>query len=66
MVAEGAAHMYFRSGPTWEWDSAAGQAILEAAGGAVFNGPEPLNYNKPTLKNDDGFLCLANTSLKPD
>lgn len=65
MVAEGKAHMYYRSGPTWEWDSAAGQAILEGAGGLVLNGPAPLNYNKPTLKNDDGFLCLASEALKP-
>jgi 3'(2'),5'-bisphosphate nucleotidase/tRNA threonylcarbamoyl adenosine modification protein (Sua5/YciO/YrdC/YwlC family) len=34
-VAEGEADIYARFGPTMEWDSAAGQAIVEAAGGAV-------------------------------
>jgi 3'(2'),5'-bisphosphate nucleotidase len=35
MLAEGAADVYPRYGPTCEWDTAAGQAILEAAGGRV-------------------------------
>jgi len=49
-VAEGAAHLYPRFGRTMEWDTAAGQAILQAAGGKVLtpNG-EPFLYNK----NDD-------------
>ena len=32
-IAEGAADIYPRHGPTMEWDIAAGQAVLEAAGG---------------------------------
>ena len=35
LVAEGTADVYPRYGPTCEWDTAAGQAILEAAGGRV-------------------------------
>jgi 3'(2'),5'-bisphosphate nucleotidase len=35
MLAEGSADVYPRWGPTMEWDTAAGQAILEAAGGRV-------------------------------
>ena len=35
-IAEGNADLYPRMGPTMEWDTAAGQAILEAAGGQVF------------------------------
>ncbi|HEX9954805.1 MAG TPA: 3'(2'),5'-bisphosphate nucleotidase CysQ [Allosphingosinicella sp.] len=35
LVAEGAADVYPRYGPTSEWDTAAGQAILQAAGGRV-------------------------------
>ena len=35
LVAEGSADLYPRYGPTMEWDSAAGQAIVEAAGGRV-------------------------------
>lgn len=34
-VAEGAADIYPRFGPTMEWDTGAGHAVLEAAGGAV-------------------------------
>lgn len=52
LVAEGAADLYPRLGPTSEWDTAAAQAVVEAAGGAVlaFNG-EPLDYNRK-----DGYL----------
>jgi 3'(2'), 5'-bisphosphate nucleotidase len=35
MVAEGAADVYPRLGPTSEWDTAAAQAVVEGAGGAV-------------------------------
>jgi 3'(2'), 5'-bisphosphate nucleotidase len=51
-VAAGQADFYPRFGPTWEWDTAAGQAIVEAAGGVVvdFQG-RPFRYNKPNLIN---------------
>jgi len=44
-IAEGAADVYPRFGPTMAWDTAAGQAVLEAAGGAVLT-PEgaPFRY----------------------
>jgi 3'(2'), 5'-bisphosphate nucleotidase len=61
MVAEGKADIYYRHGPTMEWDTGAGQAILEAAGGKVFQGNEPkerFNYNKENLLNGS-FLCLG-------
>ena len=47
-LAEGAADIYPRLGRTMEWDTAAGQAILEAAGGSVRVHPtgERLSYNK--------------------
>lgn len=47
LVAEGLADVYPRFGPTMEWDTAAGQAVLEAAGGRVVT-PEgtPLRYGK--------------------
>ena len=53
MVAEGRAHLYPRTGPTMEWDTAAGQAIAEAAGAGlvVFDTEEPLRYNKENLRN---------------
>jgi 3'(2'), 5'-bisphosphate nucleotidase len=57
VIAAGEADLYPRFGTTMEWDTAAGQAILEAAGGRVetFAGV-PLTYGKPGLKND-GFLA---------
>jgi 3'(2'), 5'-bisphosphate nucleotidase len=53
LVAEGKAHIYPRMGPTMEWDTAAGQAIVEQASGSVLNYEtcEPLQYNKKTLLN---------------
>ena len=57
LVAEGAAEIYLREGPTMEWDTAAGQAIAESAGGRVtlLNG-ERFMYNKNSLLNP-GFVC---------
>ncbi len=48
LVAEGAADVYPRFGRTMEWDTGAGQAVLEAAGGSVLTHPEgqPLRYGK--------------------
>jgi 3'(2'), 5'-bisphosphate nucleotidase len=57
MLAAGEADFYPRFGTTMEWDTAAGQAVLEAAGGHVLSlSGEPLRYGKPGLKND-GFLA---------
>jgi 3'(2'), 5'-bisphosphate nucleotidase len=60
MVAEGKADVYYRFGPTMEWDTAAGQAIVQAAGGRVLKetGPDPFLYNKENLLNSS-FLCLG-------
>ncbi|WP_424135903.1 3'(2'),5'-bisphosphate nucleotidase CysQ [Roseomonas chloroacetimidivorans] len=51
-LAEGAADLYPRFGRTMEWDTAAPQAVLEAAGGRVagFDGA-PLRYGKPDFEN---------------
>ena len=53
LVAEGAANVYPRFAPTMEWDIAAGQAIIEALGGAVVHAEtdQPLKYNKENLYN---------------
>jgi 3'(2'), 5'-bisphosphate nucleotidase len=57
MVAEGKADIYYRAGPTMEWDTAAGQAIVEGAGGVVLNQDgEIFTYNKTSLLNGS-FLC---------
>jgi len=52
-VADGSCQLYPRFGTTMEWDTAAGQAILEIAGGSVTEAHEgyPLLYNKESLKN---------------
>jgi len=63
MVAEGKADVYYRHGPTMEWDTAAGQAIVEAAGGLVLDMEKnPFRYNKQNLLNNS-FYCLSNKNL---
>ena len=51
-IAEGAADVYPRFGPTMEWDIAAGHAILLAAGGSLAQ-PDgaPFRYGKPGFLN---------------
>jgi 3'(2'), 5'-bisphosphate nucleotidase len=49
-IARGEADVYPRFAPTMEWDTAAGQAVLEAAGGSVVDtGGDPLRYGKTEL-----------------
>lgn len=56
-VAEGAADLYPRFGRTMEWDTAAPQAVVEAAGGSVHTADgAPLRYGKPGFENPD-FIC---------
>ncbi|MES2857819.1 MAG: 3'(2'),5'-bisphosphate nucleotidase CysQ [Pseudomonadota bacterium] len=64
-IAEGGIDLYPRFGPTSEWDTAAGQAILEAAGGAVVDARgRPLRYNqRDTLLNGD-FLAFGDIALR--
>ena len=51
-MAEGTADIYPRFGPTMEWDTAAGHAVLLAAGGTVkTRDGQPLRYRKPTFRN---------------
>ena len=52
LIAEGKADIYPRFGPTNEWDTAAGQGVLEAAGGEVVTTDDrPLLYGKPRFSN---------------
>lgn len=53
LLAEGKAHSYPRFAPTMEWDTAAGHAILLAAGGNVMVWPDKteLRYNREQLRN---------------
>lgn len=67
MVAEGKADLYPRLGPTSEWDTAAAQAVVEAAGGLVLSWPDlqPLrcNRNPDSLLNPDFIVC---SQIRPD
>lgn len=59
LIAEGRFDAYPRTGPTHEWDLAAGQAVLEAAGGRVLaEDGHPLSYGKPGFLNG-GFVALG-------
>lgn len=56
-IAEGSADCYFRGGATMEWDTCAGHAIVEAAGGSVRSiDGSPLLYGKPEFRNS-GFIA---------
>ena len=56
LVAEGAADFYPRTVPTFEWDTAAAQAVVEAAGGGVSTRTDDrLAYNKDDLRNPSVF-----------
>jgi 3'(2'), 5'-bisphosphate nucleotidase len=63
LVAEGTAHVYPRLGPTMEWDTAAGQCVVEQSGGAVIDltSKTPLAYNKQELLNPH-FMCTGKHS----
>jgi 3'(2'), 5'-bisphosphate nucleotidase len=60
LVAAGEADLYPRLGTTMEWDTAAGHAVLRAAGGEVVarDGLEVLSYGKPGFRNPH-FLAFA-------
>lgn len=59
LIAEGRFDAYPRTGPTHEWDTAAGHAVLEAAGGRVLaEDGQPLAYGKPGFWNGP-FVALG-------
>lgn len=66
LVAEGTVDLYPRFGPTGAWDTAAGQCILEAAGGQLINlQGQPLTYNTgPSLVNP-AFSAVSCVDLLP-
>lgn len=65
MIAEGEADVYPRYAPTMEWDTAAGQAICEAAGAEVLqkDSGEPLQYNKEDLLNPHFIVKRVGSNL---
>jgi 3'(2'), 5'-bisphosphate nucleotidase len=67
LLAQGDADLYPRFGPTSEWDTAAGQALLEAAGGQVtrFDGHR-LRYNcRESIINGD-FVAFSDPAVLPE
>ena len=64
LVARGEAQLYPRFTPTSEWDTAAGQAVLEAAGGAVLAlDGQPLRYGKGGDNLNPFFIAAASLDL---
>lgn len=63
-LAEGAADFYPRLGPTSEWDTAAGQAVVEAAGGHVFDlQGAPLRYNQRETLLNPNFMAIGDPAF---
>lgn len=63
-VAAGEADLYPRTGPTSEWDTAAGQCVVECAGGVVLRLPDlsPLRYNQKDSVLNPGFVVIGDPS----
>jgi 3'(2'), 5'-bisphosphate nucleotidase len=60
LLAEGLADFYPRLTPTSEWDTAAAQAVLEAAGGAVWQEDlQPLRCNRGDSLTNPSFLAVG-------
>jgi 3'(2'), 5'-bisphosphate nucleotidase len=65
LVAAGEADVYPRLGPTMEWDTAAGHAVLAAAGGTVINlDGSPFRYGKPDFRNPS-FIATSTLTVLP-
>ena len=62
-IASGESDIYPRFNPTSEWDTAAGQCIVESAGGTVktLDG-ERMQYNKKQSLINPGFICYSGTN----
>ncbi len=65
LIAKGDAEVYYRFGPTKEWDTAAMQCIVEVAGGIVKQIDETeMTYNRENTLNHKGFYILNNIENK--
>ncbi|WP_457674426.1 3'(2'),5'-bisphosphate nucleotidase CysQ [Thiolapillus sp.] len=64
LVAEGRADIYPRLGPTSEWDTAAAQAVVEAAGGRVTDTDmQRLRYNQKASLLNPHFLVFGDNDI---
>ena len=68
LVAVGEADFYPRLGPTMEWDTAAGDAVLRGAGGEVADRTtrKPLAYGKAEFRNPHFLAYARGVDLKPE
>jgi 3'(2'), 5'-bisphosphate nucleotidase len=66
LIATGEADLYPRAGRTMEWDTAAGHAVLNGAGGGVvrFDDLTPLTYGKPGYENPYFIAFAKGVSLQ--
>lgn len=65
-LAEGSCHIYPRFAPTMEWDTAAGQCLVEESGGSIVGlEGQSLRYNKSSLINPH-FIAVSHSSLLND
>ena len=66
LIAVGEADLYPRVGRTMEWDTAAGHAILNGAGGYVvrYDNHKPLVYGKPSFENPFFIACTPGLNLQ--
>jgi len=59
LIAEGLAEVYYRFGPTFEWDTCAMQCVVEEAGGIFRQGDySEMTYNRENILNEKGFVIL--------
>ena len=64
LVAEGAANIYIRIGPTGEWDTGAPQIIVEEAGGCILDSEfNPLTYNKRESLLNPNFMVTSDANF---
>ena len=63
-LAAGKGDLYLRLGPTCEWDTAAGQLLVEQAGGQVldFNG-NPMRYNEKDSLLNEPFVAIGDSNI---
>ncbi len=63
LLAEGRGDLYLRRGPTSAWDTAAGQAVLQEAGGGIMDlAGQPLRYELPDHCTNPSFLAFGDGS----
>ncbi len=64
-LATGEADLFLRLSPSSEWDNAAGQCLIQEAGGAVFGlDGQPLSYNRTGILEQRPFIAMADRDFQ--